>query len=233
MKAQAVVIDGLFLLMLCALAAAFLLWASSTYGNTSFKAYYFMYMGEYNAGVLNCLTEVKYHDPGFAPGVLDHFWLGEVGDYMKGVFNEEDAPGVPNPQYVEMMKQWHTICLQSPHPLELKIFVPGGSPEEGTIVRGNSTSPLVFGCPLSPSDPEGKNITEWVDDYQRGICPLNETGIPLPCDSDPPFKYTCPQDLGDPSKGAICKAPPPYYSSGTQRKLCGDVPCMMEAKIYY
>ncbi|MCD4740329.1 hypothetical protein K8R43_04005 [archaeon] len=215
MKAQAVIIDGIFFLMLCASAAALLFWAASVYGATSFKAYYFMYMGEFDSGILNTLTEIEYEQPAGAK----RFFLDEIGYYMIGAFDNAD------PRYEAMMMQWHTLCLQSPHPLELSVYAP-----DTPVVFGTYADPLLFSCPISSSDPYGENISKWVEDFQKGACNRDGDGNIMACDSLPTPKYTCPDQAGVPTK---CKPKPPYYSSGEQRKICGKIACMMEAKIYY
>jgi hypothetical protein len=199
-KAQAVIMDALFLMILCSIASTMLLWASSTYGNNSFKAYYFMYMGEFNNALVNSLSGLKYADQ----NDVDRFWLVEVGAYMMGEFEQEDSEGNMDPRYYDLMKQWYTICLHSEHPVELVIF----STDE-TVKYGTPAEPVYFSCPMAMLDPGGRSVTTWVYEYETAGCPKKD---------------------GEPT---LCNPPPPYFSSGIQRKICGKVPCTMEAKIYY
>lgn len=218
MKAQAVVIDGLFLLILCALCSAFLLWAVSAYGQTSFKAYRSLYMGEYNTGILDTLTEYEYLDD----DNVHRFLLDEIGAYLEGKFDET------SPRYGNMTKQWHTVCAQAPHPLEVNIY----------SSKGDS---LVLNCPLSNKNPQGYDTSDMLYDFVRERCPSDGAGGQIPCGENINFKpphetvqvlYGCP-DANSDGEPDPCIIPPPYYSSGEQTKICSTIACVMEAKVYY
>jgi hypothetical protein len=214
-KAQAVVLDALFFLTICGIASASLLWASSVYGNNSFDAYTFMYISDYEASLLNTMSENSY-----SVGASKRYWLDEMGYYMAGEFDRT------HPRYEELMKQWHLMCLHSPHPLEATFFVESMSKP---ILHRK----VVLSCPLNITDVGGYNVSGWVVDYLKGLCPPDPvTGKPTECNpGNTVYKnYTCPEGGTD---VILCESPPPYYSSGEQRKLCGPYVCLMEAKLYY
>ncbi|MCD6414626.1 MAG: hypothetical protein J7L23_03280 [Candidatus Diapherotrites archaeon] len=74
-----------------------------------------------------------------------------------------------------------------------------------TNTKNPSHSKMIFNCSLDPTRLDRERINESVQDYMTRDC-------------NPP---------------GICRPPPPYYSSGSETRLCGDLVCKMEAKIYY
>ncbi|MCK4327711.1 MAG: hypothetical protein KAW41_04510 [Candidatus Diapherotrites archaeon] len=137
-RGQAVVIDGLFFLMICGFAAATLLWAGSVYGDKSFEAYRYIYMTDYTGGAMAVLSNLDYEytvSIGGSSAAVKAAWLDELGSYMLGEFNETDA------RYKVMRGHWDTLCSQAPAPLLLTVY----SEYEGTA-RGTQEEPLYFAC---------------------------------------------------------------------------------------
>lgn len=159
-KAQAVIIDALLLFILCSFAATFLLWASSIYGNKSMRAYTFLYEGEYETGLINVLSEMKYN----VSGVPRH-WLDEVGYYLDGKFDETSD------RYTNITKYWDIICLQSSMPMQLDILA-YGTPEKM----------ISFNCSIDPTDLSKGRVNDSVYEYMIKGCPHT-----TPCRPPPPY----------------------------------------------
>ncbi len=134
-KGQAMVMDGLFFLMICGLAAATLMWAGSVYGNKSFEAYRYIYMTDYAAGALQALSQLDYkYTVGTGDTVKANF-LTEMGKYMQGEFDKGDT------RYVAMVSKWETLCKQSPAPILLTIFT-----EQPNVAHGTRDKPIYLSC---------------------------------------------------------------------------------------
>ena len=154
-KGQAMVIDGLFFLMICGVAAATLMWAGSVYGNKSFEAYRYIYMTDYTSGALQVLSQLdySYSVPGGAPTLVKTNFFTEMGKYMQGEFDESDA------RYDAMMKQWNTLCEQSPAPILLTLFT-----DTDTAAHGTQDKPIYLSCGGlldTLNDGEGINVLKY------------------------------------------------------------------------
>lgn len=154
-KAQAMVMDALFLLMIAGFASASLLWASNIYGNKSFEAYKYMYLNDYETSALAVLSALEYNDAGVA-----RYWLDELGRFMKGEFNETHN------RYTLFVNHWQMLCEQSPAPMLLTVC----SGSEG-VIKGkcdkNTYQPIFLGC--------GRLLdSTWKDDDGRNLS-LNES----------------------------------------------------------
>ena len=137
-RGQAVVIDGLFFLMICGFAAAALMWAGSIYGDKSFEAYRYIYMTDYTGGAMAVLSSLDYEysvTESGASTTVKTAWLDELGAYMLGEFDSESA------RYKAMEAQWDTLCSQAPAPLLLTVY----SEYEGVAV-GTQEEPLHLAC---------------------------------------------------------------------------------------
>jgi len=132
MKAQAVVIDALFFLMICGFAATVLLWAGNVYGNKVFDAYRYMYLNDYETSAMQVLSALEYTDD----SGVQRAWLNDLGGFMLGYFNESDPPG----RYEVFLSKWDEVCLQAPAPLLLTVF------SSGKVQRGSQELPLYFSC---------------------------------------------------------------------------------------
>ena len=111
-----------------------------------------MALNEYESGVLNCLSELEYNYTS-AGTTTQRQWVVELGRYMRGEFNRSD------PEWKALMKQWHTVCLQSPHPLELTISAEADFPPERKTI--------VLACPLDSSRVSGENVSDLVKNYSK------------------------------------------------------------------
>lgn len=135
-RGQAMVMDGLFFLMLCGLAAATLMWAGSVYGNKSFEAYRYIYMTDYASGALQVLSQLDYgYSAGAGGGTVKANFLNEMGKYMQGEFNESDA------RYGLMVGKWETLCKQSPAPILLTIYT-----DARDAACGTRDKPIYLSC---------------------------------------------------------------------------------------
>ena len=159
-KAQAVVIDGLFFLMICGFAASSLLWAGSMYGDKSFDAYRYIYMADYTSGALTVLSQFDYeYTVAGVPQPIKAAWLDELGAYMNGEFDEG------NVRYTVMIGHWKTLCLQSPAPLLMTVFT-----EYKGAARGKQAEPLYFDC-------EGEKDTPDRDEDRSLMGALEDEGV--------------------------------------------------------
>ena len=134
-RGQAVVIDGLFFLMICGLAAATLMWAGSVYGNKSFEAYRYIYMTDYASSSLQVLSQLDYEYRINPTDSIRTNFLNEMGKYMQGEFTEEDK------SYTTMIDKWETLCEQAPAPILLTIFT-----KEENVAHGTRDEPIYFSC---------------------------------------------------------------------------------------
>lgn len=160
-RAQAVIIDALLLFILCSFAATFLLWASSVYGNKALRAYTFLYEGEYETGLINALSEMKYN----VSDVSRH-WLDEVGYYLNGDFDETSD------RYTNITKWWDVVCLQSSMPMQLDI-----------VTLDTPQKKLTLNCSIDPTDFSKGRVNDSVYNYMIDGC--DPSG--QPCRPPPPY----------------------------------------------
>lgn len=133
-RGQAMIIDGLFFLMICGFAAASLLWASSAYGDKSYEAYKYIYMTDYASAAIVTLSNLDYE---YVQGSqsIQRAWLDELGAYMLGEFNET------GPRYTQMLDKWTALCEQAPAPLVMIVYS-----EARGIARGTREEPMYLSC---------------------------------------------------------------------------------------
>ena len=133
---QAMVVDGLFFLMICGFAASVLLWASSVYGDKSFEAYRYIYMTDYTSSSLAVLSQLDYeYVVGQPPVKVKASWLDELGMFMTGEFDNKSV------RYDALQGRWESLCDQAPAPLLLTVFT-----EYENAVVGSRAAPLYFAC---------------------------------------------------------------------------------------
>ncbi len=236
-RGQAVIIDALFFMLICGAAAGILFWASSAYGEKSYNAYRYMYINDYETSCLSALSKISYD---LAPGVRA-YWLDELGRYIAG--NEFDET---HERYGFLVDEWTKFCAQAPIPISLDVY------SEEQTPRGNMSAHLFFACPL---DPEGTNpkvywgesiysirvVKDGVGEHGTVLDPVydfiyNDDIVCDDGDCDTPqtnaaFVYGC-------SDGYSClsnkpRLEPSYFASNVQRKLCADLVCVMQTKVYY
>jgi hypothetical protein len=241
---QAVVIDALFFMLLCGSAAAILFWASSMYGEKSYNAYRYMYLNDYETSVMSTLSKMGYTQAGVSKS-----WLDELGKYVEGKEFDET-----HPRYKALVDEWVKFCLQSPVPITLEVY------NEKETPRGNMQDHLFFACPLSPkginpkvyhgesvyslkvvADKDGKSGTDGTvldSTYDYIYAKRDAKGVVT---SSPVCNPSCDTPQGSASSEFACSesfcAPeatePPYFASSVQRKLCSDLICVMQTKVYY
>lgn len=168
-RGQAMVIDGLFFLMLCGLAAATLIWAGSTYGDKSFEAYRYIYMTDYTSGALQTLSQLDY-EYWIGPNVDDFrktSFLEELGKYMKGEYDEID------PRYDLMYSKWESLCLQAPAPLLLTTYT-----ENDAALRGKKGDPLYWSCGKLVDKTWKDDKGNWLSLYDEETGELNQFKYP-------------------------------------------------------
>ncbi len=216
-RGQAVVIDGLFFLMLCGVAAATLVWAGSVYGDKSFEAYRYIYMTDYVGGSLAVLSQMDYAFEEADGSAVKTSWMNEVGEYMLGTFDET----YPSPhRYNAMDAQWRLLCEQAPAPLLLSVYT-----ESKGVAKGSQDKPLYFSCGKRDDDPDSKDLTELLIDCD---VPVEFSDI----NTEEEFEDWI-DDCEPPEKLFTNIMKYPYYSSPTQSKSCSNLRCVLDIKIYY
>ncbi|MBN3037613.1 MAG: hypothetical protein JW834_04150 [Candidatus Diapherotrites archaeon] len=172
LRGQAVIVDAIFFLMICGMAAAGILWAGSVYGQKSFAAYSYMYLNDYETSALAVLSATEYKD---GAGV-SRAWLKELGDFMLDKYNETDPPGRydnPGGGMDSLLEGWESVCYAAPAPMLLTVWS-----TEPAVVRGTRSEPLYLACGglVYADDDPGKErgllwerdprLGDWVNPYK-------------------------------------------------------------------
>ena len=136
MKGQAVVIDAIFFMLVCGMAATALFWAGSVYGNKTYEAYKYMYLNDYETSMIAVLGEMSYKD-----GDTVRYWMTELGEYMKGTFNESSN------RYTLLQENFQKLCVQAPAPVLLIVSSPTPGAKRGYCpFAGGKCEKLYFAC---------------------------------------------------------------------------------------
>jgi hypothetical protein len=160
-RGQAVVLDAIFFLMICGIAAAFMLWASSVYGNKSFEAFRYLYLNDFETASLAVLSSLEYNEQAGPGEYVSRSWLDELGRYMVEEFS--DDPASTTDRYDALIREWQQLCHQAPAPMLLTVY----SESEG-VKRGTRDQPLRIACGqlLDPDweDADGNRLSLCEDD---------------------------------------------------------------------
>lgn len=133
-KGQAVVIDAIFFMLVCGMAASALFWAGSVYGNKTYEAYKYMYLHDYETSMIAVLGEMSYKD-----GETIRYWMHELGEYMKGTFDREHE------RYTLLEENFRKLCIQAPAPVLLIVSSPTPGAQRGYCTP-ETCEKLYFAC---------------------------------------------------------------------------------------
>ena len=235
-RGQAMIIDALFFLMICGMAAAVLAWASSVYGNQALEAYNYLYLSDIQSSTIQVLSETSYYYEG-----NKLFWMDQFGRYLAGQFNESDN------RYALLMDEWDRICSSIGNPIILEIY-----PETRTTVCYGDTcadrnTPIILTCRFSKGTGRGTGTrpTSAVEEVLRYVtCRESDYNVQpsslglfdLGARGDPDLAHRMFLKVGEPKPSGSCsglKPEPPFYASPKLAKLCYGGICDMYTKIYY
>jgi len=175
---QAMVIDGLFFLLICGFAASVLLWAVSVYGDKSFEAYRYIYMTDYASSSISVLSQLDYEYT--VTGVtVKASWLDELGAFMVGEFI------APSPRHDALIKAWESLCDQAPAPLLLTVFT-----EYENAVVGTRAVPLYLAC-----GEDDKNLLVILEGEDGNVNPLKYPYYSSPKESKSCGTLRCEMDI--------------------------------------
>ncbi len=226
-KAQAMIVDALFFLMLCGMSAAVLAWASSVYGNQALDAYKYLYLIDLETSTLQTVTESSYTYQN-----NEMYWIDQLGRYIDGQFNETDD------RFKLLLDQWNRTCSTAGMPLLIYVYPETVSQGKTSVcsskVCADEDHPLVLTCPIG-NETQRSSALESVLTY---MCKDGTSGyVDLGARTkNPKYKHLLFLNTNSGVLSSKCQNPkvePPYYSSTKFAKLCHDRICDMYAKIYY
>ncbi|GEM_PF-4251821 len=235
-KAQAMIIDALFFLMICGMSAAILAWASSIYGNQALEAYNYLYLSDVESSSIQVLSEISYMYKG-----NKLFWVDQFGRYLAGEFNESDE------RFKLLIENWDGVCRAVGNPLVIEIYPEDKSAVCEGDVCADLQHPIILSCAFNKTNEERypKIVeTSAIEEIMKYVTCKNDTNVDLaslglvdlgaresPDLAHRFFLRTSYPTNGD-CDGGI-RPEPPYYASPKIAKLCHNSICDVYTKVYY
>ncbi len=227
-RAQAMIIDALFFLMLTGMAAAVLVWASSVYGNQALDAYKYLYLIDLESSTLQTVSASSYM---YKNNEL--YWIDQLGRYLDGQFNESDD------RFKLLLEEWNLTCATAGMPLVLYVYPETASAGKTSVctedkkICADEEHPLIFTCPVVQNNQKTSALesvlTYMCKDGTDGYVDLGER-------AGGKYAHLLFLDSNNGILPPSCTSPktePPYYASTSISKLTHDRISRMYTKVYY
>ncbi len=235
-KAQAMIIDALFFLMLCGMSAAILAWASSVYGNQALEAYRYLYMIDIESSTVQVLGEISYDYQG-----NELFWLDQFGRYLEGQFNESD------PRFALLLDNWDAVCKMVGNPLMVEVIPEDKTSvcvkQKGKEICADREHPIILSCRLEREENGQVKVTSTLESILNYMTCEGNPGVyeDLGARTGKDYGHMLFMKIRDLEEqdgkcgkdGIGIRPEPPYYASPKFTKLCHNNICTFYAKIYY